>query len=59
MRGEMDQDLFAEAGGQRLLPRRGAAELHVLAIRHGASLIDRALDAIGDERDPKVLGGSW
>src|SRR5687767_11682633 len=46
---EVDQDLVAEPGGQRLFPRRGAAELDVLSARHRARLLDGALDAIGDE----------
>src|SRR5512132_988990 len=48
---EVDQDLVAESGGNRLLAGGGTSELDVLAVRHRPRLADGAFDAVGDERE--------
>ena len=61
VRRDVDQDLVAQASGQRELAGGGAAQLDVLAVGDGARLADGAGDAIGDERQVRravrVVGG--
>ncbi len=47
---DVDGELVDESGAQVLLRRRGAAaDRDVLAVRRGDGLLERALDAVGDE----------
>ena len=52
----MDLELVEEPGAEVLLDDvRAARDLHVLVAGSGAGLLERGLDAVGDEREGRPL----